>query len=493
MFARTAATSKEKKTQQQEERVVNSGTAKISKTKNRKPPSRRRSWARRPSTSEEETSPQNKSRTKKKNKRIGKQQEKRSEIEKEREVEKNKREDAAATSPPKTTTATTTTTTTSTDSNNDLAQSPSKDGSKSSFFGGGSKNQRKIVYTKFNENPSENLTILEEGIPEPRNGNDVVIKVLASTVSFTDCVIRQGICFNLINDIDLPATPGGDIVGNVIKIGTDVRHYKVGDRVAALVRTGGNARYINVTEENLIQLPRSCDSAEAVCMVSTFMTAYQSLRLVTKDNFSLSQKRCLITGGIEPVGQALIQLCKRAGAKEVYATAPLHRHKYIKNVLGAHPLPVQPQDWLPTTKGGMDIVFDGTCHDSLDSPYASLTKDGVLVSVGMSAVLKRGDPRIFGAPVSAYWARLQSHFFSNIKSYEVWESFIDNKEVYKLDLEILFHLLQKKFIKPHIAKRIALSEVPEAQESLEQENTRGEIVCLPWKRDVTRKEQKRQK
>jgi D-arabinose 1-dehydrogenase-like Zn-dependent alcohol dehydrogenase len=52
----------------------------------------------------------------------------------------------------------------------------------------------------------------------------------------------------------------------------------------------------------------------------------------------------------------------------------------------------------------------------------------------------------------------------------------------QLDLEILFHLLKKRFIKPHIAKRIALSEVAEAQASLEKENARGEIVCLPWKR-----------
>ena len=52
----------------------------------------------------------------------------------------------------------------------------------------------------------------------------------------------------------------------------------------------------------------------------------------------------------------------------------------------------------------------------------------------------------------------------------------------QLDLEILFHLLKKRFIKPHIAKRVALSEVPSAHASLEQENVRGQIVCLPWKR-----------
>jgi NADPH:quinone reductase-like Zn-dependent oxidoreductase len=299
-------------------------------------------------------------------------------------------------------------------------------------------------------------------------------------------MIRRGICFHVINPIEFPATPGSDVVGNIIKVGKKVRQYRVGDRVAALVRTGGNARYINVSEVDLIQVPRSCDSAEAVCMVSTFMTAYQALRLVTKDKFTLSGKRVLITGGIEPVGQALIQLCKRAGSEDVYATAPMHRHRYIKSVLGAHPLPVHPKDWLPTTKGGMDIVFDGTCHDSLDSPYASLKNEGVLVSVGMSVLLTRAQPSLLGAPVSAYWARFKAQFFSNIKSYEVWESFNDNKDAFKLDLEILFHLLKKKFIKPHIAKKIALSEVPEAQASLEQENARGEIVCLPWKRDTKR-------
>jgi NADPH:quinone reductase-like Zn-dependent oxidoreductase len=245
-------------------------------------------------------------------------------------------------------------------------------------------------------------------------------------------MIRRGICFHVLNPTDLPATPGSDVVGNIIKVGRKVRQYQVGDRVAALVRTGGNARYISLPEENLVQVPRSCDSAEAACMVSTYMTAYQSLRMVTKDKFALNDKRILITGGIEPVGQALIQLCFRAGAEEVYATAPDHRHRYIKNVLGAKPLQVDPKHWLPTIEGSMDIVFDGTCYDSLESPSASLKKDGILVCLGMSALLTREKPGVFGAPISAYWAKFKGQIMSNTKSYEVWESFSDNKDAYKV-------------------------------------------------------------
>jgi NADPH:quinone reductase-like Zn-dependent oxidoreductase len=253
----------------------------------------------------------------------------------------------------------------------------------------------------------------------------------ASTISQNDCMLRRGVCLQVMDPVCLPATPGGDVVGYILKIGEKVRHFTVGDRVATLVRTGGNARYISVPAVNLVQVPRSCDSAEAACMVSTYMTAYQALRMVTKDQFTLSGKRILVTGGIEPCGQALIQLCFRAGAEEVFATAPDHRHRYVKSVLGAQPLPVHPKDWSPTIKGKMDIVFDGACHD-VDSTYASLKSDGVLVVVGMSALLCQEQLGVFGAPITAYWTKLKGHLMTNTKSYEVWDSFNANKEAFKV-------------------------------------------------------------
>ena len=259
--------------------------------------------------------------------------------------------------------------------------------------------------------------------------------------------------------VKLPATPGSDVVGNIVKVGIKVKNFKIGDRVASLVRTGGNARYISVPSSALVEVPRACDSAEAACMVSTFMTAYQSIRLVTKDQFTLNGKSILITGGIEPVGQALIQLCLRAGADNIYATGPKNRHRYIKSVLGAIPLPVEPNDWLPAVKGSMDVVFDLICHDGLDSPYASLNSNGLLVCVGMSALLGKGQqqkndsgskggkgsggsqsslllsssgPGVLGAPISAYWTQFKGQLLSNVQSYEVWEKFKSDREEFKV-------------------------------------------------------------
>jgi NADPH:quinone reductase-like Zn-dependent oxidoreductase len=257
-------------------------------------------------------------------------------------------------------------------------------------------------------------------------------KIQASTVSQNDCMLRRGVCLQVMDPVSLPATPGGDAVGYIIKIGEKVRHFAVGDRVATLVRTGGNARYISTPAVNSVQVPRSCDSAEVACLVSTYMTAYQALRMVTKDQFTLSGKRILVTGGIEPCGQALIQLCFRAGAEEVFATAPDHRHKYVKSVLGAQPLPVDPKDWSSAIKGKMDIVFDGAYHDGLDSPYDSLKSDGVLVCVGTSALLSKEQKGVCGAPNAAYWTKLKGHQMTNTKSYEVWDSFNANKDAFKV-------------------------------------------------------------
>jgi NADPH:quinone reductase-like Zn-dependent oxidoreductase len=304
---------------------------------------------------------------------------------------------------------------------------------KSSSSGGsmflGDKRQKKIFFNQFSAKPLEVIQVGTEDIPEPSTEKDVIIKVSSSTVSLHDCMVRKGVSFEAE---DFPITPGVDVVGNIVKCGNKVRSFYVGDRVAALVRFGGNARYICVSEDDLVEVPWSCESAEAVCMVSTYMTAYQALRMVTNDNFSLNGKRILITGGIEPVGQALVQLCLRANAGEVYATAPEFRHRYVKSVLGVNPLPLDPNDWLPIIKGKMDIVFDATCQDDFSSSYSALQRNGTLICLGMSALLSRETPGFFGAPISAYWARLKGNLLPNTKFYDLWESFTANKSAFKV-------------------------------------------------------------
>lgn len=316
----------------------------------------------------------------------------------------------------------------------------------------------------------------------------------------------------------MPSTPGYDAVGIIQEVGSQVdqNEWKKGDRVAAILRTGGNARYATIPSSSLVHVPKSVDAAEAVCMVSTYMTAYQSLKITLgpdekKGSKPFDGRKVLVVGGTGPIGQALVQLALKAGASEVFATGPKSRHRYIKMVMGAKPLPYPTEEWLPEVKGQMDLVFDGACQDGYESSHAALNDKGKLVTVGMYAMLHEEQPGLFGAPLSAFFMdAVSSCFMSQTQSYEVWSSFKKDPDTFKVslvlssmiemkasyllnsryplclllqaDMEKLFNKLKKNQIHPVIAKRIGLADVPDAHVLLEKGKARGPIVCIPWKR-----------
>lgn len=225
--------------------------------------------------------------------------------------------------------------------------------------------------------------------------------------------------------------PGFDVVGKVVCSGESASNFKAGDRVAALIRTGGNARYVSVPASSLVRVPLQVDSAEAAAMVSTYTAAYQAMKLISTEPgsiFSLKGKKVLIIGGMDSTGQALIQMCQKARA-EIYATAPERRHSYIKTILGATPLPEQ--NWLPAVQGEMDVVFDGLCEDGLVSATKALKpKSGQLVCFGYSAVLKQ-EMGLLGAPLVAHFNKIRS-FLATEKSVDIWESFQRDPELFKV-------------------------------------------------------------
>lgn len=245
--------------------------------------------------------------------------------------------------------------------------------------------------------------------------------------------MRRGFDFDLLEPICLPFTPGQDIVGHVVQIGYKVDSIKLGERVAALVRHGGNARYISVPCTSLVKVPRKIDSAEAVAMVSTYMAAYQVLKEIchASESFTLSGKHVLVIGGMDAVAQALIQMCLKAGAI-VFATAPNRRHAYMRQVLGAHPLPEHVKEWLPLTFHQMDYVFDGLCEDGLETSWKALNDHGEIVCFGHSAMLKENQKCLLGAPLAAHINKLWSTTKPRAKIVDLWQTFQRNPESYKV-------------------------------------------------------------
>jgi NADPH:quinone reductase-like Zn-dependent oxidoreductase len=306
------------------------------------------------------------------------------------------------------------------------------------------------------------------------------LSLQASTVTVHDCLLRRGFDFSVLSPVCLPLTPGYDVVGNIVELGTSVTDFAVGERVAAIVRCGGNARWLSVPASSLVKVPATLDSAEVAAMVSIYTTAYQAMRKISGGGpmFSLQGKKILILGGMDGVGQALIQLCKKARAT-IYVPAPKTRHVYLKGVLGVTPL--LDTDWLSTVKSEMDFVFDGMSENGSDMAFKALTSKGELVCYGHSSLLNEREMGILGAPLTARFNQLYTQMSSRVHTIDIWDSFVSDPAAYKQDLKTLCQLLKWNKLKPHIAKRVALPEVAAAQAKLEQGDTRGTIVCFPWR------------
>ncbi|KAL7581542.1 hypothetical protein ACA910_022107 [Epithemia clementina (nom. ined.)] len=343
--------------------------------------------------------------------------------------------------------------------------------------------QRHAVYRAFGGSPLESIRVEQETAPMvPEEDDHVVVKILASTICTQDCILRRGLDFEVTDPISLPVVPGQDFVGRLYARGNLATDVPDGALVAGFVRTGGNARFISVPAHSLIQVPPKVGPEEAVCLLSVYATAYQCMKLVSSNNllFALENKRVLIVGGMDSVGQALLDMCRTAKA-QVFVTAPDHRHALVKSTFGAHPLPEKTSEWSPMVEGEMDIVFDGVCHKGSAASLKSLKEDGTLVCFGQASLLRQ-KMGLFGAPLTAHIERLQTKFTRRTKVVDTWESYKNDPETYKRNIQTLFQLLKSKKIKPNITNRVGLDEVGLYHDKIETGQARGIIVCLPWKR-----------
>jgi len=145
-----------------------------------------------------------------------------------------------------------------------------------------------------------------------------------------------------------PCIVGCDLAGQVAAVGSDVKNYRIGDRVLSLPKftapntsTGGSFQLFVACSEPLIaKIPDSVSYAEACVLPLCLSTA--AVGLFDKDTLALpfpqihpkpTGKVVLVWGGGSSVGSCAIQLLVAAGL-EVAATASAHNLEYLKG-LGA--------------------------------------------------------------------------------------------------------------------------------------------------------------
>jgi NADPH:quinone reductase-like Zn-dependent oxidoreductase len=153
----------------------------------------------------------------------------------------------------------------------------------------------------------------EDNVPEPQiSGSTVLIGAAAASVNPIDWKLRSGMRRKDF-PLSFPAILGRDVSGVVRAVGTNVTHFKPGDRVLAL----SNATYaelVAVDDRDVTHLPDGVDLADAAAIPLVALTGDQLVRLAT--NLQKGQV-VLVTGALGSVGRASVHTAKKIGAQVI--------------------------------------------------------------------------------------------------------------------------------------------------------------------------------
>jgi NADPH:quinone reductase-like Zn-dependent oxidoreductase len=153
----------------------------------------------------------------------------------------------------------------------------------------------------------------ETDVPEPTLGADaVLIEAVATSVNPIDWKIRSG-ARQKDFPLNLPAILGKDVSGIVRAVGSNIRHFKPGDRVLGTA-DATYAQFVSVAGAQLTHLPDGLDLIDAAAIPLVSLTGDQLVRLATR---VVSGQTILVSGALGSVGRAAVHTAKKLGARVI--------------------------------------------------------------------------------------------------------------------------------------------------------------------------------
>jgi len=324
-----------------------------------------------------------------------------------------------------------------------------------------------IIYTEYG--PPEVLQLKEVEKPVPKD-NELLIRVLATTVGFGDILARK---FNTTTprNFAMPALfwllarlefgfrrprktiLGSEFAGVVESAGKGVKRFKAGEAVFGYrgPAFGAYAEYLCMPENGTVApKPANLSSEEAAAIPYGSLMA---LNLLKKVNIQKGQK-VLINGASGGIGSASVQLAKHYGA-EVSAVCSTPRVELVKS-LGAHKVTDYTREDFTQNGETYDLIMDILGKSSFTRCKKSLTPNGryLLVSFKMKQLFQM------------FWTSLKGG------KRVICALAMDKQE----DLMHIKHLVETGVIKSFPDRKYPLQDTAEAHRYVESGQKKGAVI-----------------
>jgi len=215
-------------------------------------------------------------------------------------------------------------------------------------------------------------------VPTPGDG-EILVQVAAAGVNRPDVMQRMGL---YPPPPGAPDIPGLEIAGEVVALGANVKRWKLGDRVMALVVGGGYAEYCLAHESHALPVG-NLSMIEAAAIPETFFTVWHN----TFERGRLKRgETLLIHGGSSGIGTAAIQLAKAFGARVITTAGSPEKCDACRKLGADVAVNYKTEDFVAATKTatgdkGAEVIVDMVGGDYIARNYEAAAVEGRIVQI----------------------------------------------------------------------------------------------------------------
>ncbi|HEY7829045.1 MAG TPA: zinc-binding dehydrogenase [Solirubrobacteraceae bacterium] len=316
---------------------------------------------------------------------------------------------------------------------------------------------RAIQMTEFGG--PEVLQLVELPLPEP-GPEEVLIRVTRAGMNFADVHTRTN---SYVQKATLPLVPGREVAG--------VRE-DTGERVIALVSSGGYAQFATAPGNVVFPIPDGLDEGAALALMIQGLTAWHLYRTAGCVARGESVVVHAAAGG---VGSLAVQLGKPLGAGRIIAVASSEEKRQLALQLGAdvaidsEPAEGLTERLIEANEGReVDVVFEMAGGAVFDASYRALAHFGRVVICGIASQ----------EPNQVSTGSLLRHSRSVVGFYLF--HCLGRPVMWAEPLAELFARAVSGELQATVGHTYALSDAAQAQIDLRERRTTGKLLLDPW-------------
>jgi alcohol dehydrogenase len=312
--------------------------------------------------------------------------------------------------------------------------------------------------------------------PDPVCGPDeCVLRVTATALNGFDPMILRGIPGL---KTPFPMIPGGDVAGEIIEVGAEVRGRRRGERVQVVpfqpgigqmgeTLRGGACERIAVKARFLLPIPENVSDVDAASLPIAYGTAR---RMIEVRGHVKAGEKVLVLGATGGVGTGALQLAKLAGAEVIACGGSAEKCEKLRALGADHVIDTSREDFVAAIHGrfgkpkiwgggGVDVVINYIGGETWTKSLRVLARFGRVLVCGATAGY---DPK---EDIRYIW------------SYEL--SIVGSNAWTPEDQVALMDMVSRGMLKPAIDRVLPMSGFRSGLEALINREVFGKVVLVP--------------